>query len=272
MTIVNLAGASDEIQDHVVYHLLTRIYKARVRYVRGLRGVKYPYPVVVVVEEAHRFAPPKTQRRTWSYEIISRIACEGRKFGIYLVIISQRPSRVDSDILSQCNSQIILRIINPKDIDALIANSESLHSEVAKLIPQLNVGEAIVTGVITPIPLVVKLRDRVLSYGGADLDVVNIWSKASQMAGLRAALEKVKREIGVNVKIGLSEIASLIDKVHGVMELKSLHVIRGHVYGAHVEYKLNERSWTCSECGSAKEPCAHVIALLCKSYMSGLRA
>jgi Predicted ATPase len=98
LTVVNLAGVGDEIQDYVAWHMLTRIFRARVRHVRGLPGVKLEKPVVVVVEEAHRFAPPKSARRTRSYEAVSRIAAEGRKFGVYLVVVTQRPSRVDPDV------------------------------------------------------------------------------------------------------------------------------------------------------------------------------
>jgi DNA helicase HerA-like ATPase len=74
ITILNLAGVNEEVQDYVVAHLVNRIFQARVRHVRSLKGVQIPWPVVLLVEEAHRFAPPKAQRRTRSYEALARVA------------------------------------------------------------------------------------------------------------------------------------------------------------------------------------------------------
>ncbi|MFB6469615.1 MAG: ATP-binding protein, partial [Vulcanisaeta sp. AZ3] len=149
VTILNLAGLNDEVQDHVTSHILTRVFKARVSYMRNLEGPKYPFPVVVILEEAHRFAPPKHVRSTLSLGVISRIASEGRKFGVYLVVITQRPSKIDPDVLSQCNSQIILRLVNQSDISAVFGASEVLNAELGKLISILDVGEGIVVGPVT---------------------------------------------------------------------------------------------------------------------------
>ena len=175
ITILNLAGVNEEVQDYVVAHLVNRIFQARVRHVRSLKGVQIPWPVVLLVEEAHRFAPPKTQRRTRSYEALARVASEGRKFGVYLVIVSQRPSRVDPDVISQCQSQVIMRIVNPKDQEAVRESSELLAQEFLENLPGLDVGEGVVLGPLTKLPVVVKVRDRVLEYGGADIDLASAW-------------------------------------------------------------------------------------------------
>ncbi|MBP1448412.1 MAG: ATP-binding protein [Thermoproteus sp.] len=180
LTVVNLAGASDEVQDYVAWHLLTRIFKARVRHVRGLPGVRLEKPIVVVVEEAHRFAPPKAVKRTRAYEAVSRIAAEGRKFGAYLVVITQRPSRVDPDVMSQMQSQVIMRIINPVDQEAVRSASEQLAQEYLDNLPGLDVGEAIVLGPVARLPAVIRVRDRVLEYGGADISLADAWKTKDQ--------------------------------------------------------------------------------------------
>ncbi len=271
ITIINLAGVSDEVQDHVTYHILERILKARIRYVRGLKGPKYPYPVVIVVEEAHRFAPSKTRGTTWSREALIRIACEGRKFGVYLIVITQRPSRIDSDVLSQCNSQIILRLVNPRDIDAVIQSSELVDLEISKLIPHLNVGEAIVLGPVAPLPLVVKLRDRILDYGGGDIDIVCEWTKGAEKANNieRAICELVEKLLDVRV--------SLRDVRRALLEASSIDaydanggIVSGIIKGTYVEVRIGEKSWTCSKCsGTMLTPCIHVLALLAKAYIDG---
>ncbi|NPA23380.1 MAG: ATP-binding protein [Crenarchaeota archaeon] len=271
ITILNLAGVSDEVQDHVVHHILSRILAARIRHVRGLRGPKYPYPVVVVVEEAHKFAPPRSKERKWSIETLSKIACEGRKFGVYLVIITQRPSRIDPDVLSQCNSQIILRLVNPRDIDAVVQASEVVDSEISRLIPQLNVGEAIVTGPVVPMPVIIRLRDRVLDYGGADIDIVAEWSKSYSASDNK--LEEFRRIVSslFDVEVPKAEAeralvsACMVDKYS--MEDG---VLSGFVKGAYVEVRLGDRTWSCTKCnGVMLTPCSHVMQLLARAFLDG---
>ncbi|MEM7773840.1 MAG: ATP-binding protein, partial [Cyanobacteria bacterium P01_A01_bin.37] len=76
-----------------------------------------PYPVFILVEEAHRFAPAQEPSRCKM--IIRTILSEGRKFGLGMGLITQRPGKLDSDVLSQCMSQFLMRIVNPADQDSL---------------------------------------------------------------------------------------------------------------------------------------------------------
>jgi hypothetical protein len=266
VTIMNLAGLSDEVQDHVVYHVLSRVFRARVNQVRGLPGPKYPFPVVVILEEAHRFAPPRSVRSTLSLSVVSRIAGEGRKFGVYLVVITQRPSKVDPDVLSQCNSQIILRLVNQRDIAAVLGASEVLSEELGRLIPVLDAGEGIVVGPITPLPLVIRLRDRVLDYGGSDIDLSRAWGLNADLNEVRGRVEKL-----LNTKVGINSVLtalSLMDNVKGVT--MDMGVLRGRVSNAHVEVRTAEGTWSCEACGSTGEPCPHVVALVAKAIKDGL--
>ncbi len=267
VTIINLAGLNDEVQDHVVYHVLSRVFRARVNHVRNLPGPKYPFPVVVILEEAHRFAQPRAVKSTLSLGIISRIAGEGRKFGVYLVVITQRPSKVDPDVLSQCNSQLILRLVNQRDIMAVLSASEVLNEELGRLIPMLDVGEGIVVGPVTPLPLVIRLRDRVLDYGGSDIDLSKAWGIGGvDVDGMRRKVEKaLGTSIGIN---GILEALPLINEVSDIgMEMG---IIRGRVGDSYVEVRINDNSWSCEACGSAYEPCPHIIALTVKAIKDGL--
>ncbi|WP_188603066.1 ATP-binding protein [Vulcanisaeta souniana] len=267
VTIINLAGLNDEVQDHVVYHVLTRVFRARVNHVRNLPGPKYPFPVVVILEEAHRFAQPRAIKSTLSLGIISRIAGEGRKFGAYLVVITQRPSKVDPDVLSQCNSQIILRLVNQRDIMAVLSASEVLNEELGRLIPMLDVGEGIVVGPITPLPLVIRLRDRVLDYGGSDIDLSKAWGVVG--AGVDDVRRGVEKALGTRVGVnGVLEALPLINEVSDVS--MELGIIRGRVGGSYVEVRVNDNSWSCEACGSPYDPCPHVIALTAKAIKDGL--
>ncbi len=292
ITIFNLSGLRKEVQDHLVYNILTRVFKARINYKRGLKGETYPDPVVIVVEEAHRFAPPKTQEDTWSREILSKIAAEGRKFGVFLIVITQRPSKIDADLLSQCQSQIISRIINPRDQDAVRDASEQLSQDLLNNLPGLNPGEVIVVGPLAPAPLMIRVRDRVLDYAGADIDVISEWSKHLALTKIKTELLLVARKLvretlGVDavspkdIAEGLAKIISLtaivdqevldeaINKLailHDNIEVRydrDLGLISGVIDNEKVEIKLADGSWRCS-CGR-EQPCWHTIALLLES-------
>ena len=118
-------------------------------------------PFILVVEEAHQFCPEGIERRyAISKGIIQTIAREGRKFHASLVLISQRPIQLSTTALSQCNTHILLRIVNPYDLKHIAESSEAITSDLIKTLPGLQVGEAIITGNAVNHPLFVQIRKR----------------------------------------------------------------------------------------------------------------
>jgi hypothetical protein len=116
-------------------------------------------PFVLVVEEAHNFAPEKAQKgNAISKGIITTIAREGRKFGASLCLISQRPVQLSTTALSQCNSNIILRVTNPFDIDHIGESCEGVDKSMLSSITTLRVGEALVLGEALNHPVFVRIR------------------------------------------------------------------------------------------------------------------
>src|SRR5207237_4604821 len=91
--------------------------------------------------------------------ITKQIAQEGRKFGVGLVLISQRPSRLDETTLSQCNSFVIMRMVNPADQNFVRRVIETLGEDEAKLLPDLDVGEALLSGQLIKFPVLVKMKE-----------------------------------------------------------------------------------------------------------------
>jgi DNA helicase HerA-like ATPase len=174
--VVDLGRVDEDAADVVVSHVLRRLLAERKRMV--LLGRGFPSPVMVFVEEAHVLAP--RDRSTLSKYWMARIAREGRKFGVGLAIVSQRPKIVDQDILSQMNSKIVLRIVEPSDQRYVREASELLSEELAEQLSSLNTGEAIVIGPIVPVPVIVKVDYYRGRKGGADPDVVGEWVKLRQ--------------------------------------------------------------------------------------------
>ncbi len=118
-------------------------------------------PFLLVVEEAHQFAPEKSQKHAAvSKGIIETIAREGRKFHASLCLISQRPVQLSTTSLSQCNTQIILRVTNPYDLKHIAESSESITNSVLRQIAGLQVGTGMLVGEAVNFPIFVKIRGR----------------------------------------------------------------------------------------------------------------
>jgi DNA helicase HerA-like ATPase len=142
---------------------------------------------LTVVEEAHNFIPSKGegQSETPSVEIIRRVITEGRKFGVGLLLVSQRPSRLDETTLSQCNSFLILRLVNPRDQQFVEKVMENLSRADGRLLPAFGPGEGIVSGQAVRFPLVVRIKfddDLVTSTIGDEdfVKAVQTWENSSR--------------------------------------------------------------------------------------------
>jgi DNA helicase HerA-like ATPase len=189
LSVIDLSGLEDEVSDYIAYKILSEIYEKAA-------GGEFKYPVFVFIEEAHRFIPP--EGRTYSSGIIKKISAEGRKFGVFLILITQRPSKIHSDALSQCNSQIIMRITNPEDQRAVSVSSERMSRDLLDDLPGLNVGEAVIVGEMTKAPVMVRVKRRRTQEGGADIDIVGklkeALSTASKGSG-EAEIERLRGEL-----------------------------------------------------------------------------
>lgn len=117
-------------------------------------------PFVTVVEEAHNFIPSGREgtEDTPSLTTLRKVITEGRKFGVGLVLITQRPSRVDETIIAQCNSFLVMRLVNPRDQTYVRQVMENLPESDAKLLPGFGPGQGIVSGQAVRFPLMVKIQ------------------------------------------------------------------------------------------------------------------
>ncbi len=182
LSVVDLAGIDQWIADFIVDKVLRETWGRATT--EGL-----PRPVFIVLEEAHNFVSGGRDQGRASM-IIKRIASEGRKFGIFLVLITQRPYRIHQDTLSQCNSQIIMRLTNPEDQNAVRRASESISESLLADLPGLNVGEAVVLGPLVRVPVMVRVGRRMSQEGGSDIDVV----QALENARSEVMTEQMKAE------------------------------------------------------------------------------
>jgi len=133
--------------------------------------------------------------------VVRRIITEGRKFGTGLMLISQRPSRLDETIVSQCNSFLILRLVNPKDQSFVRAIMENLTESDARMIPGFGPGQGIISGQVVrfPLPIKVKMDEDLISSEIGDEDFFSqagAWKPGKEVATrekMAESIEKVTR-------------------------------------------------------------------------------
>ena len=162
-SIVNLKGIPVEIQEVVVYKLSLDLFNER-------RKNNIP-PFFFVIEEAHNYIPERNYGEAKSSSILRQLASEGRKFGLGLCLVTQRPSRIEKNALSQITTQIILKVTNPNDLKAISNSVEGITSETEKEIRNLPIGTALITGVVD-LPIFVDIRPRRTKHGGQAIEII----------------------------------------------------------------------------------------------------
>jgi len=156
------------------------------------------HPVVIVCDEAHLYLPSSAgstgplERR--ALENFERIAKEGRKYGVGLLVVSQRPSDVSTTILSQCSNIISLRLSNKTD-QAVVKQllPESLEG-LMEVLPTLDVGEAVVVGDATLLPTRIRMNKPVHEPRSATIAFWSRWAKPKKEVDLVAAVENMRRQ------------------------------------------------------------------------------
>ena len=178
-TVLQLNEIDERDQQVIVATLLRRLNQARMNTERGkiqAGSEEYlPYPVFVLLEEAHHFAPGGTE--VVSTSILKQVLAEGRKFGIGVGLISQRPGKLDADVLSQCQTQCIMRIVNEIDQKSVAAAIEGVGRDLLDNLPALSKGQVIVAGAGVNTPVICRVRSRYTQHGGESKDAPDIWQK-----------------------------------------------------------------------------------------------
>ncbi len=174
--IINLRGLPTDMQSLIVARLGRGLFEAR--------KLNKVLPFLFLIEEAHNFAPERGFGEVPSSKIIRVIASEGRKFGLGLCVVSQRPARVDKNVLSQCNTQIILKVTNPNDLKAISLSMEGFTPGLEREIKRLPPGTALVVGESLETPVFVKIRTRKSKHGGEGVSVLSRVQEKKSIKGM----------------------------------------------------------------------------------------
>jgi DNA helicase HerA-like ATPase len=149
------------------------------------------HPIALFCDEAHLYIPERLEGdagQKVSIAIFERIAKEGRKYGVGLVVISQRPSEVNRTVLSQCNNLIAMRLTNAEDqgvVRRLLPDSLGNFSD---LLPILDTGEALVVGDASLLPSRIRMAEPVAKPNSGTVNFWDKWSTSDMIGGIAGAV------------------------------------------------------------------------------------
>lgn len=165
----------DDVDDWFA-KVITKVYSRLIfDFCKNLKD-RASIPFNLILEEAHRYVQNDTDRFLLGYNIFERIAKEGRKYGVLLGLISQRPVELSDTVISQCSSFLIFKINHPTDVDYIRKMVPNISDEIVEKQKTLQSGTCLGFGMAFTIPLIVKLRMPEPEPRSGNCDVVNIWN------------------------------------------------------------------------------------------------
>ena len=164
----------DDVDDDFA-KVITKVFSRLVfEYAKGLKN-RGSIPFHIVVEEAHRYIQNDTDRFLIGYNIFERIAKEGRKYGVILGLISQRPVELSDTVISQCSNFLIFKMNHPVDVEYIRKMVPNISDEIVEKQKTLQSGTCLGFGLGFRIPLIVKMEMPNPAPWSGNANVVDIW-------------------------------------------------------------------------------------------------
>ena len=178
ITTVDLSGIPFEVLSITVSLMSRILFDYGYFYKRSFKDSSPRTPLLLVYEEAHKYVP-KTMgaKYTASRLAIERIAKEGRKYGVTLALVTQRPSEISETIFSQCNNFISMRLTNPTDQNYVKRLLPDSLGPLTDSLPTLESGEAILIGDAVVMPSLVKIDRSKPEPSSSDVQYLQEWKK-----------------------------------------------------------------------------------------------
>lgn len=193
ITIIDLSGIPFEVLSLVV-SLISRLVFDFCFYYKNIKTDK-EVPFLLVLEEAHNYIPQSQGAKYHSVKkSVERIAKEGRKYGLSLMIVSQRPSEISETIFSQCNNFVAMRLTNPTDQQYVKRLMPDSVSAITDTLPVLEKQEALIIGDSIPIPTIVKIKDLTDKPASNDIGFRTEWKKDWAEFVFDELVKKMKKE------------------------------------------------------------------------------
>lgn len=197
VTIIDLSGIPFEVLSITVSLISRLVFDFAFHYskIKHSSDSQNDIPFMIVCEEAHNYIPRVGGAEyNASKKSIERIAKEGRKYGLSLMVVSQRPSEVSETIFSQCNNFISLRLTNVNDQNYVKALMPENSNAIADILPNLGSGECLIVGDATLIPSVVKLEMPNPQPKSQSIKFQDEWQKEWKDETFDAIIKRWKKE------------------------------------------------------------------------------
>ncbi|MBG0511758.1 ATP-binding protein [Agrobacterium sp. MOPV5] len=155
------------------------------------------HPIAIMCDEAHLYIPERAQADSSdavAVEIFERIAKEGRKYGIGLVVISQRPSEVNRTVLSQCNNVVAMRLTNGDDQSVIKRLLPDSLGSFGDLLPVLDIGEALVVGDASLLPTRVRIAEPKMWPDSQTIAFWDRWNEENPKSDTQNAISSWRRQ------------------------------------------------------------------------------
>lgn len=184
VTIIDLSGVPFDVLS-ITVSLISRLlfefgyyYKIKRFEDNPNEEINNDVPLLLVYEEAHKYVPKSDlYKYRASKESIERIAKEGRKYGVSLLLSSQRPSEISETIFSQCNNFVIMRLTNPNDQSYVKKLLPDSFGQLINKLPSLRLGEALLIGDSIVIPSIVQIDECDLKPSSNDIKYLDLWKE-----------------------------------------------------------------------------------------------
>jgi len=197
ITIIDLSGIPFEVLSITVSLISRLVFDFAFHYskLKHKNDKQNDIPFMIVCEEAHNYIP-KTGGAEYnaSKKSIERIAKEGRKYGLSLMVVSQRPSEVSETIFSQCNNFISLRLTNVNDQNYVKALMPENSNAIADILPNLGQGECLIVGDAALIPSIVKLDKPNPEPKSQSINFQDEWQADWKEVGFSDVIKRWKKE------------------------------------------------------------------------------
>ena len=164
----------EDVDDRFARSIVKIFGRLFLRYTRSLSD-RASFPIHMILEEAHRYVIENDDKKILGYNIFERIAKEGRKYGLIMDLITQRPTELSSNVISQCANFIIFKINHPQDLDYIAASVPNMSEDIVEKQKTLQPGTCIAFGKIFKIPMIVKMEKANPEPSSSNCQIFNNW-------------------------------------------------------------------------------------------------
>lgn len=164
----------EDVDDRFARSIVKIFGRMFMKFTKGLQN-RASYPIHMILEEAHRYVLEGDDKKLFGYNIFERIAKEGRKYGLILDLITQRPTDLNENVISQCTNFLIFKINHPADLEYIAKSVPNMSEDIVEKQKTLQSGTCVAFGRIFKIPMIVKMEKACPPPTSSNCDIYNNW-------------------------------------------------------------------------------------------------